>query len=199
MAYDGGDSFIHTTAQSGKDQPMEPAPRVAFHVYKSAALNGKPERTILSPLSPQEVQELGGLRDEAVIGELAPGAQDVSPETFIPNRAFIQFLHHVIAIYAPTNPGLMAAAQSGGTGQLLVLDKRVHGPVEQQEPKDVIGVIDIQDGRLIKYAINPNHQLVTGAGYMVLDPWYQERLIEELKKLKYQPAPAGPSQSAPRM
>ncbi|MDB5331638.1 MAG: hypothetical protein JWP03_2789 [Phycisphaerales bacterium] len=176
---------------------MNPAPRVPFYVYKSAALNGQPEHTILSPLSPQEVQELGGLRDEAVIGEIAPGATDVSPESFVPNRAFVQFLHNVLAIHAPRNPGLMAAAQSGGTGQLLVLDKRVHVPVEQQESKDVIGVIDIQDGRLVKYTINPNHQLVTRDGYMVLDPWYQEKLIEELKKLGYQPAPAGAPPSVP--
>jgi hypothetical protein len=181
-------------AQIPADMNRPPIP--GFHVYKAPGPDGKPDRNILSPLGPQDVNEAGGLCDEAIIGEVIVPEKGLNPENFIPNPAFIRFLHKVLAIHAPKCPGLIEAAKEGGTGTLLVLDKRSTKPPTEREPKDILGWVEIQDGRLVRYTINPRHQIVTDHGFTVMDPWYQERLIEELKRLTYRPAGGAAPQPA---
>ncbi|MDB5172916.1 MAG: hypothetical protein JWO87_552 [Phycisphaerales bacterium] len=170
------------------NQPQIPG----FHVYRATNTQGKPDRTILSPLSPEDVRQVGGLRDEAVIGEVIAPGPGLNPNNFVPNPAFAQFLHKVLAIHAPRCPGLMDAVKETGTGTILILDKRSQTHPTERDTKDILATVEVKDGRLSRYVINPQHQLVTDHGFTVLDPWYQEKLIEELRKLPYQPS-AGPA------
>ena len=138
---------------------------------------------LLSALSPGIVFKKG-VPKEAILGELAGESGQISPEGFRPNPVFIQFLHWVIARFSTQCPELVAEAKRQGDGQDYVIDLRTPTtPGAQVSPEDILGVFDVKGGELATYRSSPNHQLITQRGPLRLTPWYQAKLLEELRKL----------------
>lgn len=147
-----------------------------FHVYSTAA----PVRHFLSVL-PESLLGDRALPSEAIVGELKGGAERITPDTFVPNNRFMAFLHWVIARHAATHPDLVETARRQGNGDVTLVDRRTTQPEGKVPPEDVLGVFEVKDGKVLRYRVNPRHALLTEHGLFELDPWFQDRLLDELK------------------
>ena len=74
------------------------------------------DRRVLSFVSPQEAQVLGGIPIQAVVGEFEGEAEDFSVGSFRPNPLFSAFLHKTIQTWGPEDPELRAAARGQASG-----------------------------------------------------------------------------------
>src|SRR5262245_29225802 len=102
----------------------------------------EPTQRVLSLLTPEEVQSLGGLPGEAILGVYA-GSTD-SLETFRPNRTFIDFLHRVIADHGSCSAELAEGARQQRNGWLYVIDPRTpEGPNGNVGPEDIVGAFEV--------------------------------------------------------
>jgi hypothetical protein len=126
-----------------------------------------------------------GLAEEAIVGGLRGGVNEINMETFRPNAAFVRFLHDTIAKHGPNTPGLQEEAQRLGNGWVYMIDGRAPTPDGQVDPEDIIGAFQAEGGRIVaeSYRASPKHLLVSKHGLFVLDTWLQERLMEELSLL----------------
>jgi hypothetical protein len=135
----------------------------------------------LSPLSPEQVEEIGSLRGEAIIGFI--NGLLVSIEHFYPNRVFKDFTQKVIADEAPKDNELQTAALKQQEGWLYIIDNRV-ADVEREEtsPEDILGVFEIKDGQIVanSYQPNENYLLFGNNGLMHLPGSLHEALIKAL-------------------
>src|SRR5688500_12783063 len=114
-----------------------------------------PYQRVLSLLTPQEVESLGGLPAEAILGTYDGPSN--SPEAFRPNQAFIDFLHHVLADAGSRSPELIAAARQQHNGWLYIIDPRTpEGPNGNVGPEDIVGAFVVRDGALIQGSYEPN-------------------------------------------
>lgn len=135
----------------------------------------------LSPLDIGEVNALG-LPSEAVVGQYADGS--CSLESFRPNPVFVAFLHRVIGNQASESHEMAAAAKEMHTGYLYVLDWRTPDPQGTVPPEDIIGAIEVRDGRLVagSYAPNPNYSVLTAAGMTRLTPFQRAAFVKALPR-----------------
>jgi hypothetical protein len=139
-------------------------------------------RRYLSILEAADIQQLGGLRAEAIVGEVRGDDDEIDPSCFIPNEIFLRFLNYVIARHVTACPGLLAEVARQGTGYVYLSDLRAGRgfpvPVE-----DRIGYVEIAGGEIKKYVGFPSYRPYTEKGFMQLDPWIHDRLVEELRAL----------------
>lgn len=146
-----------------------------------------------SVLMPDEVQDKGGVRGEAVMGRFRDAAGPLAPENFVQNRDFVRFLQGVIAQHAAQCPPLAAEAQRIKSGHVYVLDGR-RDPSSQPLPEDILGTALVADGRVQAYEPAPAYAVFTKRGFMVLEDWLHARLVEALlalpvAKITLAPAP----------
>ena len=142
------------------------------------ALTGTQE--VLSLLAPDEIQELGVLPPEAVVGVFV--GEPAGLETFRPNPRFAAFMHEVIAA-AETDAELQAAAQDQGEGSVLVIDLRTpEGPQGEVPPEDIIGGFQVQAGRIVagSYRGNPSHRVLTANGMVCLPASLRAAFVRSL-------------------
>ena len=140
-------------------------------------------------LLPHEVGFQIGLPTEAVIGELVDGPDHFEHEHFVQNDVFVTFLHHVIAKHVYACPGLVAEGQRQRNGYVYLIDSRTPTPDGAVPPEDIIGVVEVEDGQLHSYRGSPKYQLFAQSGLISLDPWLEERLIDDLQALQQRTAP----------
>jgi hypothetical protein len=72
-----------------------------------------------------------GLPAEAIIGVLTGPlevGEAITPDVFARNRAFVEFMHAVIARRGPDLPELIAEAKRQGEGWVYVIDQRTPTP-----------------------------------------------------------------------
>ena len=153
---------------------------------------GEPEdRTcVLSPLPRDLVLRLG-LPAPAVAGELIDATEEVlsgapgriDREQFKPNSEFGRFLHWVLSKHAPRCPGVLQAAQHQPAGYVYIIDARTPTPAGEVPPDDVIGAVKLKDGAPAAYEPMPGYEPLGRNGLMVLDPWLEERFMDELVEL----------------
>jgi hypothetical protein len=126
-----------------------------------------------------------GIPEEAIIGILPSNVVDIKQATIKQNASFVLFLHKVIARHCSLTPSLMNQALQIGRGSLFVIDGRATTPSGQQESEDILGVFQVEGGRIIaeSYQPNPDYLLVSKRGLFALDTWLHARLLEELAKL----------------
>jgi hypothetical protein len=98
------------------------------------------------------------------------------------NRAFVQFMHDVIAHRGPTVPALLAEAKRQMDGLVVVVDQRTHTPGGAVPPEDIIGAFEVRGGKLISYRPNENHKILSANGFVQLGAELQQCLLEELGK-----------------
>ena len=134
---------------------------------------------------PTEVAFASGVPIEAVVGRLRKLADEggtLTPDNFGPNPVFADFLHDVIARHGPSQPDVIAEARRLGSGRVYVIDLRTRTPDGAVPQEDIIGAFGI-DGGLVtpgSYQRNPNHVVLSSAGFFRLDPALHERLLAEL-------------------
>ncbi len=121
-----------------------------------------------------------GLPSEAIIGEFTSGPETLTPNAFQQNPEFITFMAYAIGKHASTCPGLIAETRRQQNGFVYILDNRTPTPDDAVPPEDIIGGVEIANGKMLRFHGSPNYQLLTDNGFMQLDPWLKNRLIEEL-------------------
>jgi hypothetical protein len=135
----------------------------------------------LSPLSPEQVEQIGSLKGEAILGFIT--GEILSLEYFRYNKVFKDFTQTVIAIEASKDTELQLSALKQQAGWLYIIDNRVAN-IEQEEtsPEDILGVFEIKDGRILanSYQPNENYLLFGNNGLMQLPASLHESLINAL-------------------
>jgi hypothetical protein len=136
-------------------------------------------------LLPPDVALTQGLAAEAIVGvltrPLAPG-ESITPDVFARNRAFVDFLHDVIARHGPTLPGCRAEAKRLGNGWIYIIDRRTPTPAGPVPAEDIVGAFEVKDGEVApgSYRPNPNHRVLSANGFFRLDAELRECLLREL-------------------
>jgi hypothetical protein len=130
-----------------------------------------------------------GLAPQAIIGQLVgDGATDepLTPESFVANHEFHEFLHGVVARYGPAVPELADEARQLRDGWIYVVDHRTPTPGGRVRPEDVIGGFEVRAGAVVAHSYQPipAHQLMTERGFFDLGAELQERLVFELEQLR---------------
>jgi hypothetical protein len=143
---------------------------------------------IVSLLAPPEIEQLGGIPGEAVVGQLlTPPAAGHAPDpaSFRVNVRFVEFLHLVIARWAPKEPQFAAAAKRQRDGWVYILDGRTPTPQGNVPPEDIIGAFEVQGGEVVtdSYQAFPEHRVFTERGAVQLTPFLRERFFYELTQL----------------
>ncbi len=138
----------------------------------------------LSLLSPKQVEKIGTLQSEAILGFIT--GEQLSLDYFHPNRIFIDLLQNVVESEAPTDPELQAAAIEQKQGYIYIIDRRVADRAEEEtSPEDILGAFEIKDGRIVpnSYQPNENYLIFGNNGLMQLPASLHEALIEALMSL----------------
>jgi hypothetical protein len=149
------------------------------------------KRCYLTPLSLELIARIGACPGAAIVGEALNAAEAIMskspgrmrPEEFVPNPAFAHFLHAVLARRAPNCPGVRREAQRQRHGYVYILDARTPDPQGDVPGADVIGAVELQDGRPGKYIGSPNYEPYGHHGLMQLESWLEARFMEELLAL----------------
>ena len=142
------------------------------------------EANVMSLLAPEDINRLKGLPPVAIA---AAYNTPQPPDRLAGNPSFLQFMHNVIARYAPAEPTIQTAAQQKGEGQIYLAD--ANSPQARQgtfPPEDIIGVLNVKGGRCIvgSYAPNPNYLVFRrGRGLVRLPGPLHEALLNELRSL----------------
>ncbi|MCA9178123.1 MAG: hypothetical protein KDB14_26850 [Planctomycetales bacterium] len=131
-------------------------------------------------LLPHDTGFKSGLPSEAIMGEFTNGLEELTPDAFTQNPLFIKFLAFVIGKHATECPGLIAEAQRQQNGFVYILDKRTPTPDGTVPPEDIIGGVEIANDEMIRFHGSPNYRILTDDGFMQLDGWLKDRLIDEL-------------------
>lgn len=142
---------------------------------------------VLAVLSMEEVNALGGLPSEAMIGLVGKGSKrpKLSAKTFRPNPTFSAFMHHVIDTFGRHDPELKEAARQQVRGSVCVIDLRTpEGVMGHVPPEDIIGMFEVASGKLGTYHPNDKHVLFSENGEVQLPPALQALHIRELLRLK---------------
>jgi hypothetical protein len=112
---------------------------------------------------PHELAFEGGLQAEAIIGGmrrlLEPG-EAITPEVFVPNRVFVDFMHGVIARRITEHPGLITEACRQDEGWVYIIDQRTRTPEGAVSPEDIVGAFEVKGGQVIR----GSYQATPGTG-----------------------------------
>ena len=145
-------------------------------------------REYVTVLSPDDVLARG-LPGAAIVGALLrpPGeGDDVTPDVFTPNPAFVRFMHDVLAKHAHAQPGLRDEARRVGDGYVYIIDARTPEPAGEVPRDDIIGALKVEAGEPVagSYRANPNHQLLTARGFFSLGEELHACLMAEVEAVR---------------
>lgn len=115
-----------------------------------------------------------GLPRGAICGVLRDSAGRIDPDNFMPNRDFIDILHHLNAHHL--DPGLLEYVERTTEPSVAVIDQRSPDVNAAIPAEDIIGMYEIEDRKVVRYRANPNYRLVTAHGTFVLTPWIRQCL-----------------------
>ncbi len=145
------------------------------------------KKRVLSFLSPQETEALGGIPIQAVVGEFVGEEGDPSVESFRPNPVFTAFLHETIRRWGPRDAELRAAARDQGNGWIYIIDLRTpEGPQGRVPPEDIIGGFQVAAGEIVveSYRSLPTHRVYTRNGMCQLPESLREALVRRLPSVR---------------
>lgn len=135
-------------------------------------------RRRLASMLPEAATQQHGLKSFAIIGQFTDETDNT--DTFVVNPAFLDFLAWAIARHAATCPGLVAQAQKHQNGHLYVTDARSQIAGSKASEEDIIGVAEIKEGKIIRFAGNSNYRPFNQHGFMTIEPWLNNKIREEL-------------------
>jgi hypothetical protein len=137
---------------------------------------------IVSLLTPEEVEKMGGLPPRATCGAFE--SEKMDPDKFIVNKEFVEFMHGIIGDKGPGVPSLREAAQRQMNGYLYIIDLRTpKGVMGNVPPEDIIGAFKVEDQKLVanSYWRNESHKIFSRNGLVKLPPEIFKLIIDELK------------------
>ena len=143
-----------------------------------------PVAGVVTFFSPDQVEAMGGLPPEGIIGHMEGTGQPA--ERFQPNPAFARLMHQVIADRGPDDPALREAAEKQGSGWLYIVDQRVFtaDPGGRIPPEDIIGAFSVENGQVApdSYMASDQHLLFSHKGLVQLPDWLHTTLLDELRR-----------------
>lgn len=148
----------------------------------STSVEGVTEEFI-TMVDPDTVRDRG-LRPEQIVGQLKTptgAGGKIEADNFMPNVAFVDYLHDYVARTAAEDSGLVAAAASGKVGNLFVVDQRTANPEGNVPPEDILGAFVVKDGSISSANYQSNrgkHQLLTRQGFFNLGTGAMQKLVE---------------------
>lgn len=154
----GGEFYIYTLTEEGKG------------------------RRFASPL-PEEVIRARGMPSEAIAGEFVDSVEGADPADFEPNPVFIKFLQWAIAQHIHDCPEFVAEAIARGEGSLLVVDARALPLSDTVADEDLIGVVQVKDGKAEKFSGFTKYIPYTHKGFTQLVPSLHAKYLQELHAL----------------
>ena len=139
-------------------------------------------------LIPPEEMATRGLAAQAILGQVLDrgrGDDLLAPDNFARNRAFVDFMQEVIRRHGPSVPDLVAAARAQRSGWVYIVDGRTPTPQGPVPPEDIIGGFQVEAGDVVadSYQANPNHRILSQRGFLQLDPFLRQRLLDALAAL----------------
>lgn len=143
-----------------------------FYVYQvnTGGRNGR-----YMSILPMDVVKEKGLIAEAIVGELTADTQDVLPQDFKANPAFIRFLQWSISRHVSTNEAILDEAKRVKTGNIIVPDFRKPEENGSIAPEDIIGLVQVDDGKIMHFHCSPDYIAFTNKGFMKLDLFFKDR------------------------
>ena len=143
---------------------------------------------MLGLLNPDEVEALGGVPREAIVGELmrAPLPEDpFDLQNFRLNPRFVEFLHFVVARWQPHDPDFAAWAQHQPDGRATFCDGRASSALPERQGDYAIGSFEVHGGRIIAdtYEPNPEFKPYSELGAVNLTLFVRERYVHELAQI----------------
>jgi hypothetical protein len=159
------------------------------HMVETDYVVYKTERGDYLSLLPFDHVSQYGLPPEAIIGEVLDGAEPggtLTPDTFVANRAFHEFMHGVVERHAPEMAEFADEARQRQDGWIYVVDRRTPTPAGRVLPEDVIGGFEVRMGHLVAHSYQPipSHRLMTERGFFQLGDELQQHLVFELAQLR---------------
>jgi hypothetical protein len=148
----------------------------------STAADGITEEFV-TLVEPDTIREQG-LRPEQIVGKLRTATADggkVDADNFMPNVAFVDYLHEFVARTAAEDKGLIAAAESGKVENLFVVDQRAVTPAAEVPPEDILGAFVVKDGAISAADYQSNrgkHRLLTSRGFFNLGAGAMQKLVD---------------------
>lgn len=156
----GGEFYIYTLTEEGKG------------------------RRFASPL-PEDVIRDKGMPSEAIAGEFTGRATGSDPADFEPNPVFVKFLQWSIAKHIRDCPEFVEEAKKRGEGSLLVVDARALPIEDAVEDEDLIGVVQVKDGKADKFSGFAKYIPYTSKGFTQLVPSLHKMYLQELRGLAF--------------
>jgi hypothetical protein len=91
----------------------------------------------------------------------------LTPADVQENGPFLRLLSRVIFETIDQCGDIRRHAQDQGSGYLYLLDERTPDPGGRVPPEDIVGAIEVSDGKPLpgSYQHNPRHRLLTPAGW----------------------------------
>lgn len=134
---------------------------------------GESVEKVMTYLSQEEMNALGGLPPEAVVALI--GEDGVNRI----NGVFREFLHEAIEHFAPAE--MIDVAREARSGRVVYVDDRAPGG-EDVAREDIIGWFQVAGGAIIvgTYKPNPDHQLLTERGWSHAIGKFRSEMLREL-------------------
>ncbi|MBD3381731.1 MAG: hypothetical protein GF404_06000 [candidate division Zixibacteria bacterium] len=156
-----------------------------MYVYYVKNAEDDTTKYFVSPIPSDMLSENKGLPPECIMGQIIQDPQNFVPENFVQNKAFVDLLHEVIADNVNEYAPVKEEAEKQNEGYVYIIDARTKKPGVDVPQEDIIGAVEVKDGRIGEYKPSPNYVLYTSSGFMQLDQWFNERLfnvmVEHLK------------------
>jgi hypothetical protein len=151
-----------------------------MYVYYVKDAEDDTTKYYVSPIPNEVVSESKGIPPECIMGQILEDPQNFKPENFVQNKAFVDFLHEVIADNVLDYKPVLDEAEKQAEGYVYIIDARTPNPGEDVPSEDIIGAVEVKDGAPGEYHPSPNYKLYTDNGFMRLDKWFNERLFSAM-------------------
>lgn len=168
---------------------IDVATRLALNIEINQSIKDSDNEPILkafSPLSPKQVEQIGSLKGEAIIGFITGHLLLLSLENFYPNKVFKDFMQNVISTEAPKDPKIQAVALEQQEGWIDIVDKRVSdNPQKETSQEDILGAFKIKNSQIVANSYRPNkNYLIFGEnGLFQLPDLLHQALVSALEAL----------------
>ncbi len=125
---------------------------------------------------PQKIVFSTGLIPQAIVGQLRQPNGKLVPENFARNSVFVEYMHDFIRREGAKLPEIRSQAEKIKNGKFDLVDFRPGPPSSE----NIIGVFNVQNGKVNSYERNREHRILSDKGFFRLPYGIEMKLIEEL-------------------
>lgn len=146
----------------------------------------KEQLKAVSILSLEEVNKIGKLPNEAILGVVNGESSAININNFRNNKAFIDFMHNIISVEALKDQSIHESAAQQNNGWLYIIDERMSLEFGGEiSPEDIIGAFEVKDGKIVSNSYQPNasYSVFSENGFIQLPHSLHQSLINALEAL----------------